>query len=76
MNPLRLSLDRVWIYGACCAIVASLPFILLPWFHDVAYRYDFACFWSAGANAGTATLTDPQRLYDWAQARGLIAQPF
>jgi len=75
-NPVRLSLERVWLYSVCCAIVASLPFILLPWFHDVAYRYDFACFWSAGANAGTSVLTDPQRLYDWAHARGMIAQPF
>jgi len=75
-NPLAISLERVWLYGAACATVASLPFILLPWFHDVAYRYDFACFWSAGANAGTTTLTDPQRLREWAATHHMIAQPF
>jgi hypothetical protein len=74
--PLRLSLDRVWIYAACCALVASLPFVALNWFSKVAYVYDFACFWSAGATAGTRTLTDPQALYAWAQAHDIIAQPF
>lgn len=69
-------MDRVWLYGAGCAILVSLPFITLGWFYDVAYRYDFACFWSAGANVGTPTLTDPSRLYLWAKLNHMIAQPF
>jgi hypothetical protein len=75
-SPLRISLERAWLYGACCAIVVSIPFIVLPWFHDAAYRADFATFWSAGANAGTATLTKPAQLQAWAQHHHVIAQPF
>lgn len=76
INPLRISLDRIWIYGACCALVVSLPFLALRWFPKVAYLYDFACFWSAGATAGTRTLTDPDALNAWAHRHGMIAQPF
>ncbi len=74
--PLRLSLERIWLYAACCATIISLPFFALRWFPKVAYVYDFACFWSAGATAGTSTLTNPQRLNEWAHARDMIAQPF
>ena len=76
INPLRISLDRVWIYGACCALVVSVPFLALRWFPKVAYLYDFACFWSAGATAGTRTVTDPSALNAWAHRHGMIAQPF
>jgi len=76
INPLRISLDRIWIYGASCALVVSLPFLALRWFPKVAYLYDFACFWSAGATAGTRTLTDPDALNAWAHRHGMIAQPF
>lgn len=75
-NPLSLSLDRIWIYGACCAITTSLPFIILPWFHDVIYRGDFGYFWSAGSNVGTTTLTNPERLYAWQRLHHLSTQPF
>jgi Glycosyltransferase family 87 len=74
--PLRLTLERVWLYAICCATIVSLPFFALRWFPKVAYAYDFACFWSAGATVGTSTLTNPQRLYEWAHARHMIAQPF
>ena len=64
-NALALSIskDRVIVYGGVLAVLASLPFMLFPsWFHDVAYRGDFANFWSAGSNAGSAALLDPARL--------------
>lgn len=75
-NPLRFTMDRVWFYAACCVIVVSLPFVTLGWFQEVAYIFDFACFWSAGANAGTAILTDPARLNAWAKLHHMTAQPF
>jgi hypothetical protein len=74
--PLRLSPDRVWLYGAACAIVTSLPFILFGWFRDAAYHGDLGVFWSAGANAGTAALADSIRLGAWQAARHISAQPF
>ena len=49
---------------------------MLPWFHDVAYRGDFGYFWSAGANVGTSTLTNPERLYAWQRLHHLSTQPF
>lgn len=75
--PLRISGDRVVLYGVALAIVASFPFLVLPqWFHDVAVRGDFANFWSAGANAGTAALLDPARLAVWQRAHGITPQAF
>jgi hypothetical protein len=75
--PLRLSWDRAVIYGTILALIASLPFILFPsWFHDVAFRGDFANFWSAGANVGTPTLLDPVALAAWQIAHHITPQVF
>ncbi len=74
---LSISKDRIIVYGGVLAILASLPFMLFPsWFHEVAYRGDFANFWSAGANAGSAVLLDPSRLEIWQKAHGITPQIF
>jgi hypothetical protein len=74
---LGISKDRVIVYGCALAIMASLPFILFPsWFHDVAYRGDFANFWSAGANAGSSALLDYGRMGAWQKAHGITPQIF
>ena len=74
---LSITKDRVIVYGSVLAILASLPFMLFPiWFHDVAYRGDFANFWSAGANAGSSALLDPARLAIWQKAHGITPQVF
>lgn len=75
-NPLRLSLDRVWLYGTLCAVLASLPFLLLPWFHIVAYSGDFANYWAAGSTVGTPSLMNHALHSAWQTAHGLNAEPF
>ena len=78
-NALALSIskDRVIVYGTVLAILASLPFMIFPsWFHNVAYRGDFANFWSAGANAGSSALLDPARMAVWQKAHGITPQIF
>jgi hypothetical protein len=74
--PLRLTTERVWLFGAMLAIIVSLPYIWLPWFHEIAYRGDFANFWSAGATVGTPILTDRSRLAAWQIAHHMRAQMF
>lgn len=76
--PLRLSWDRAIVYGALLALLTSLPFILFfpAWFHDVAFRGDFANFWSAGANVGTLNLLDPAGLAAWQLAHHIKPQIF
>lgn len=75
--PLRLSRERVVLYGIALAVIASIPFIIFPsWFHDVAFRGDFANFWSAGANAGTPALLDPAALAQWQLAHHITPQLF
>ncbi|MGB6952668.1 MAG: glycosyltransferase family 87 protein [Candidatus Cybelea sp.] len=75
--PLRISNDRVVLYGTMLALIASAPFIIFPtWFHDVAYRGDFANFWSAGSNVGTTRLLDAAALAVWQTAHGITAQVF
>lgn len=69
-------MDRIFLYGALCAIVASLPFLLLPWFREAAYHGDIAVYWSAGEKAGQRALTDIRLLFAWQRAHGLSAQPF
>jgi hypothetical protein len=78
-NALALSIskDRVIVYGSVLAILASLPFIMFPsWFHDVAYRGDFANFWSAGATVGTSALLNYAKLGAWQTAHGITPQIF
>jgi hypothetical protein len=76
--PLRLSWDRAIVYGSLLAGVTSLPFILFfpTWFRDVAFRGDFANFWSAGANAGSSALMDPGALAAWQVAHHVKPQLF
>ncbi len=75
--PLRISNDRIVLYGVMLALIASTPFIIFPtWFHDVAYRGDFANFWSAGSNVGTTRLLDAAALAAWQTAHGITAQVF
>ncbi|MGZ3498744.1 MAG: glycosyltransferase family 87 protein [Vulcanimicrobiaceae bacterium] len=70
--PLRLSRDRIWLYGIGCAIIVSLPFILLrQWFQDVSSRADFANYWSAGATVGSSALTDVRQHTFWQLAHHL-----
>ncbi len=73
---MRLSTERAWLYAALLALCVSLPYIWLPWFHEVAYRGDFANFWSAGATVGTPALTDRSRLAAWQTAHHLTPQAF
>ena len=72
-----MSSERVVLYGAMLALIASAPFLIFPsWFHDVAYRGDFANFWSAGSNAGTTRLLDAAALAVWQAAHGITPQVF
>jgi hypothetical protein len=74
---LGISKDRIIVYGLVLAVLASSPFLLFPsWFHQVAYRGDFANFWSAGANAGSSALLDQARLGVWQNAHGITPQIF
>ena len=75
--PLRLSRDRIWLYALVAAIFSSLPYIIVPArFAEMATKNDFANYWSAGATAGTAALTDPSRHAQWQNAHNLAIQPF
>jgi Glycosyltransferase family 87 len=75
--PLRLSRDRVVVCGVLLALLVSSPFMLFPnWFTEVAYRGDFANFWSAGANAGSTALLHPAALFEWQRAHGITPQSF
>lgn len=75
--PLRVSPDRILMYGLVLAVAVSLPFILQwRWFHDVAYVGDLGNFWSAGATVGTTALTHLSEHYAWQKAHGLNGIPF
>lgn len=75
--PLRLSADRILFYGALCAVVASLPFIVAPHrLYEIATVHDFANYWSAGATVGTPVLTDVSKLTQWQTSHHLAPQPF
>lgn len=75
--PLRLSRERIALYGALLVVIASLPFIIFPsWFVDVALRGDFANFWSAGATVGTSLLTNFHGLSAWQHTRHITPQSF
>jgi len=75
--PLRLSRDRIWIYAVIAAIFSSLPYIVMPSrFAEMATKNDFANYWSAGATAGTPSLTDPARHAQWQNAHHVAVQPF
>jgi Glycosyltransferase family 87 len=74
--PLRISRDRVWLYGTAFLILAGLPFALLGWFREAVYRGDFAFWWSAGRNVGTRALIDAPRLMAWQSAHHVGREPF
>jgi hypothetical protein len=76
-SPLRISTERIALYGLALAILTSLPYLIFPsWFHDVATRGDFANFWSGGSTVGSATLLDPRALAAWQIAHHLQPQTF
>lgn len=70
--PLRISSDRILIYGLLLVLIGFLPWILVrQWFHDVAYVGDLGNFWSAGATVGTTALANVSEHFAWQTAHGL-----
>jgi hypothetical protein len=56
--PLRISRDRVVLYGLAIFIVGLYQFAIMDLF--ARNRGDWSAFWSGGATVGTAALTDPK----------------
>jgi len=76
--PLRLSVDRIRLYGVGCVIMGLSPFaVLLPrWLRYGTSQGDFANYWAAGSTVGTPVLMTPGALATWQSARHLAPQPF
>jgi len=70
--PLRLSRDRVLLYGALLAAVClvQVRFVVAQGFGD------WSAFWSAGATAGTPNLLDPSKHTAWQTAHHLLTTVF
>jgi len=75
--PLRVSPDRVALYGTFFAALVSIRFILDPaYFRVVAYRGDIGNFWSVGATVGSPALANVALHIAWQNAHGLGRNPF
>jgi hypothetical protein len=62
--PLRISRDRVWLYGITLLVLAVLPAVL-------AYPSDWQRFWAAGATAGTTALLNVEQHAAFQRAHGM-----
>ena len=62
--PLRISSQRIWLYGSALFVLGLLPAIL-------AHPGDWPRFWAAGATVGTGTLLDPSSHIAYQIAHGL-----
>jgi hypothetical protein len=69
--PLRLSSDRVWLYGATLTAIGLAAALT-----SSGWQGDWENFWSGGATAGTADLINLQRHYAWETAHHLNLEPF
>ena len=62
--PLRISRDRVWLYGITLFVLGALPAVL-------AYPSDWQRFWAAGATAGTTALLNVEQHAAFQRAHGM-----
>lgn len=71
-NPLRLSRDRVFMYGTllAAACLVQVRFVVAQGFGD------WSSFWAAGSTVGTADLLDPKRHAAWQTAHHLLTTIF
>lgn len=71
-NPLRLSRDRVFLYGTLLAAVClvQVRFVIAQGFGD------WSSFWAAGSTVGTADLLDPKRHAAWQLTHHLLTTMF
>jgi hypothetical protein len=67
--PLRLSLDRVRLYGTALAIIGCAPLLRV-------YPGDWPTFWFAGATVGTSALIDPRARAAFQLAHNLNLAPW
>lgn len=75
--PLRLSRERILLYGATLACVGLIPLLVIPhYFVRTAYEADWGNFWAAGATVGTSTLLDPWLHAAWQTAHHMRVQSF
>lgn len=71
-NPLRLSRERTFIYGALLCAICLLQVKLV-----IAQRFgDWGAFWAAGATAGTPDLLEPSRHGAWMVHHHLLSTIF
>jgi hypothetical protein len=68
---LRLSYDRVVLYGCTLIFIALATAFIAPTWHA-----DWANFWAGGATVGSADLLDAARHAGWQRAHHLTPQPF
>jgi hypothetical protein len=71
-NPLRLSNDRVWLYGAALVILGLLPLLLAP----SIWKGDWAYFVGGGATVGTPDLLGPRHIAWEAAHHSSLALPW
>src|SRR5581483_3536075 len=67
---LRITPDRVWLYGGALAIL-NFAIPICVWIRG--YFDDWDVFLTAGATAGTRMLLDP---FQWQRAHHLVPSPF
>lgn len=76
-SPIRVSADRIWLYGIVLAIVDLAPLLLLPDFFAITANHeDWGNFWAAGATVGSKSLSDPRLHFDWQLAHHMRPQVF
>ena len=67
-SPLRLSSDRVWLYGLTLVAIGLLPLLLFPnvnhrhWFWPALWDSDWSYFAAGGATVGTPALLGQQHI--------------
>lgn len=71
-NPLRLSRDRIVLYGTliAAACLMQVRFVVAQGFGD------WSAFWAAGSTVGTRDLLDPHRHATWQLAHHLLTTIF
>jgi hypothetical protein len=75
--PLKVSRERIWLYGATLAGIALIPLLTIPRFFSItAYHEDWGNFWAAGATVGTQRLLDPTLHGMWQVTHHMRPQAF
>jgi hypothetical protein len=67
--PLRISAERVWLYGTALFVFGALPAFITSAF--IAPPGDWQRFWAGGATAGTSALLDENQHIAFQRAHGI-----